>query len=457
MITTFKTATSGLTAQPSTETLIVRSSSADDDSQTLTASGTSAGVAATDPIALSGQVEVLGGVEFAASSPLIALTGVTLGAVCAGTVTVLGQGIAASGRVIVSTNPKDGDTVLLGLTGFTQTYAFRSKAQSTIVCKAVADLTQGDYFSLALSGVSQHFWYSLDGTDTDIPTGLTGTLTKIDLTGLTTDAQVATATEAILEDVTSIISSAATATITVDYGILGVMAFTDGAGDALGTITVVSAGTADAANQVFIGATTDATATNLRDAINDTVGTEGSTYGTGTTANPYISATVSGTILTVTDRIACDRQLVWSFTQGTAIGQTQTLSLGVPTGGVDGATLVTLPHDTLSRYAALSLDDETLALGLLPPLINWYSDWVRVAGKSCTIYLDSGAVANNSVTAAYETTTDTLKATTRSTALTNLSAATQIANPNLCEYIRLHLTSTCTAVVSVNAKVVLAG
>lgn len=328
MITPFRTTTSGLTAQPSTEKLIIRSTSATDTSQTLTVSGTVSAAPDTEAFSLLGKREVEGAKTFTA------LVAALLSGTAAGTVTVRGQGTKGEGRIIFTENPVDGDTVSLGLAGFAQTYTFK---------------------------------------DT--------------LTG--------------------------------------------------------------AANEVKIGAAASDTAANLDKAINDS-GTEGTHYGTGTAANAFLSSTVSGTILTVTDRLACDRQLDWSFTQsGTA------LSLSTPIGGVDGALLVTVTAGDTARTGAISLDDEALVLGAVPPLTTFVSDWLRTGGKNCTLYLAAGSVASP-LSVSYEIATDTGYPVAGATSLTGLDNNRYAATPEEAgiEYIRLSVTNPNAAPVSVNAKVV---
>lgn len=329
MITTFKTATSGINAQPVTEKLIVRSTDAA-DTATLTASGTVSASPDTDAITLLGKREVEGTKAF--SAPLVAAR---LSTTCDGTVTIRGQGTKAQGVIRLDTNPNNDDTLVIGLTGFTRTYIYK--------------------------------------------TTLTG-----------------------------------------------------------------------AANEVLRDATdAEVTAGNLNRAIN-AAATAGTNYGTGTVAHAHLSSTVSGSILTFTDKIACLRQLVWSFSQtGTAH------ALGTMTGGVDGTLLVTLAIGEVNKIAAIALDDESLALGRLPALVDWYSDWITLAGKRATIYLDGGTVSSGSITAAYQTTTDALKANVRTEAIGNVNANSQIKPlTESSEWVRLHLTSTSPAAISVNAKIV---
>lgn len=445
MITTLASTSSGtISTDTFSAALLYARSSQAADTGTLTASGLDESSAAeSEAFVLLGKREVVGTDQFTK------LSAANVSAAQTGDVRVYGPGTAASGLIIVSAQPTTGNTVTLGLTGFTQAYTFRARAQSTIVCNATAGLTQSDYFDIVIGGVTNRFWYDLNaaGTAPDL-TGVTGR--EIDIvTGDTAD-QVATATEAIIEAVTNLNSSVSTSTITIDYAILGTMTVTDGPGDALGTITAVQAGTTDAAYQVAIGATAAETAENLRDAINDSVGTEGTDYGTSTAVNPYLSATVDGVIVTLTDRIPCLRQLGWSFTKSGA-----NLSVSAPAGGADGTLLATISAAQTGVYTAISLDDEGLTLGLLPPLVNWTSDAVRVAGNRFSIHLGSSNVTTAMV-ASYEFANQSTPTVWRAgvTSVTSLDANSQIITPTeVVENVRVKINNTNTAAASVNAKV----
>lgn len=91
------------------------------------------------------------------------------------------------------------------------------------------------------------------------------------------------------------------------------------------------------ANEVKIGANVSATAANLSAAINAGSGA-GTTYGTGTVANGYVTASVTASMVTVTDRIGCNRALGWAINQ--TVGST--LGIFLPVGGTDGALLGSL-------------------------------------------------------------------------------------------------------------------
>lgn len=110
-----------LTAQPAGagEKLIVRSTSAA-DTMNCDVYGLVAGVASSNTLALLGMREVL------STNLFTSLTQARLASAAAGTVRVFGQGTAATGDIRCDTNPADGDTLTLGLTGFTQVYRFKT-------------------------------------------------------------------------------------------------------------------------------------------------------------------------------------------------------------------------------------------------------------------------------------------------------------------------------------------
>lgn len=447
MITPFASPANGsISASAFTATTLYARSTNAADTGTLTNSGLDeSSVAESEALTLTGQREKAGTDEFTK------FFAAALSAAQAGTVAVYKAGTAGSGTIILSAQPTTADTVTIGLTGFTQAYTFRARAQSTIVCNATAGLTQGDYFDIALSGGSaRRFWYDIDAAGTGAPADPGGGLSEIDIvTGDTAD-QVATKTEAVIEAVTNLNSSVSTSTITIDYAILGTMTVTDGPGDALGTITAVQAGTTDAAYQVAIGATASETAENLRDAINDSVGTEGTDYGTSTAVNPYLTATVSGVIVTVTDRIACLRYLGWSFAKSGP-----DISVSAPVGGANGDLLATLTAGQTALYNTISLDDEALTLGLLPGLVNWTSAAVRVSGKRFSIYVAASDVTAAMV-ASYEFSTQTIPTAWRSgiTSIASLDNNSQIITPaEVVEHVRLKINNTNAGAASVNAKV----
>lgn len=211
--------------------------------------------------------------------------------------------------------------------------------------------------------------------------------------------------------------------------------------------------TTAAAYDVKIGATANDTASNLKKALNaDGLG-DGTDYHTGTSANPYLSATVSGAICTVTDRIGCSRQIAWSFAKsGTNI------STSVPAGGVDGVLLATLPATQQGVFSAVTLDDEALDQNRLPGYTEWTSDPIRVRGKAFSLHIGAGTVgAGTPVEAELSYSTQEIPTVwlTSPSTIADLDNNRQIITPSdRVEYIRLTLNNDNGFPVSVNAKLV---
>lgn len=209
--------------------------------------------------------------------------------------------------------------------------------------------------------------------------------------------------------------------------------------------------TTAAAYDVKIGATTEATYGNLKKALNaDGVG-DGTDYHAGTLANPYVSATVSGAIVTFTDRIPCSRLLGWACAKSGT-----TISIANPSGGVDGTLLATIGASATAVYNPISLDDETLVLGYLPGLVNWTSDAIPVAGKRFSIHLAASNVTT-AMEADYEYSTQATPTVWRPglSSITDMDNNSQVVTPSeVVEQVRLKINNTNTAAASVNAKLV---
>lgn len=208
--------------------------------------------------------------------------------------------------------------------------------------------------------------------------------------------------------------------------------------------------TTASAYDVKIGADVATTTANLAAAINaDGVG-DGTDYHTGTAANPYLTATGTSGIITLTDIIKCARLLSWACSRSGA-----TINIANPTGGVDGTVLATLSASQVAAYNAISLDDEALTQGLLPGLVNWTSDPVRVSGKRFSIHVAAEDVTTAMATS-YEYSTQVNPTVWRSgiTSITSLDTNSQIITPaEVVENIRLKINNTNAAAASVNAKV----
>lgn len=138
---------------------------------------------------------------------------------------------------------------------------------------------------------------------------------------------------------------------------------------------------------IKIGATTAETADNLASAINDaSTGTSTPADGTdwqltGTApaaANDYLSATVASDNVTLTDRIACARQLAWVVTPS----NTASLTVNPIAGGIDGTALgtITAGQDSISTSTGSGVDLGSTSTDTLPPGLEGASKAVRVQG-----------------------------------------------------------------------------
>ncbi len=182
------------------------------------------------------------------------------------------------------------------------------------------------------------------------------------------------------------------------------------------------------AYDVKIGATEADCAANLKAALNAD-GTPGTEYYTGTPANPYLSAAVSTAVVTVTDRIACDRQLEWSFTESAA-----NFSKRIPTGGIDGRALFSMAAGITSAADPLTFSSEDHATETLPALMTGTSPAIAIGGRQCMLRLWSDQTIDYKIQCSTDQTnwTDTSEGTETLAAntLTNVTLA------ELHEYIR---------------------
>lgn len=315
------------------EKLIYRSDDASDTAN-LSITGLVAAVSTTDTAALTGMREVQ------TADTYTTLSIAKLSAAATGTVRIYGQGTAAIGYVIFTTQPANNDTVLIGLAGFLQTYTFK--------------------------------------------TTLTG-----------------------------------------------------------------------AANEILRGADATASALNLKKAINNE-GTAGTHYGTGTVANAYCSATVSGTIVILTDRIPILRQLAWSVTQ--TVGAT--LSMLAPIGGVTGTLLASLTAGTTLAYDNFTLSSEDLVATTLPALFTGSSDAINIGGRDFSLVLKAANLVS-AVACNYQTSTDGTNWATHLTAITSLDDMS-VATPQFvlpgelrAEFVRFNVTANANTTDSqIDAKAV---
>lgn len=174
--------------------------------------------------------------------------------------------------------------------------------------------------------------------------------------------------------------------------------------------------TLSTADQIKIGATAADTADNLKRALNDD-GVAGTNYGTGTSANPYVSATVNTSVVSLADRVPCSRQLGWTLTQSAAALTLRNLS-----GGADGPLLATAPagDDTISTGNGLQLESPALDVATLPETFTGNSAPVQVSGR-CTIWIKCDTPGAGDVALKYQTSVDGENWTDGASSITNLA------------------------------------
>jgi hypothetical protein len=129
-----------------------------------------------------------------------------------------------------------------------------------------------------------------------------------------------------------------------------------------------------AAYDVKIGATVQDTMSNFSKAINAS-GTPGTEYYAGTLINSYLSATVSTSVVTLTDRIPCNRQLAWTFTESAS-----NFAKRVPSDGADGIQLFTFSPSVLTAANKLTFSTEDTVATTLPALMRGVSSAVSING-----------------------------------------------------------------------------
>ena len=208
-------------------------------------------------------------------------------------------------------------------------------------------------------------------------------------------------------------------------------------------------------------------AANLASAINDTATGSHSTGGessggawTNTDgANPYVTATVSGATVTLTDKINANRQLGWV----TTASSTDRIMVSGIRGGIDGTKIVDIPATGISASfdstTGVNLDSEDLSTTNVSGAILGGSDSMAVRGRFIVDIRteDPGAA----VLAKIQTSNDNINWRDASSTITDLNSdQDQIINGNdlFAEYARLNFTSwSSTAAKSFNIKFISQG
>ena len=193
-------------------------------------------------------------------------------------------------------------------------------------------------------------------------------------------------------------------------------------------------------------------ASNLASAINDSsTGTptagegSGGTYGWYNTdgANPYLTATVSGTTVTVTDKINCARSVGWTTTASDA----SKVSVSAIRGGIDGTLIGSisagLKSASTSATEGITLQSEAQTANTLPGGFTGTSIGIATRGKF-VVDIRTGT-PNGAVNAAIQVSNDNVNfRNVPTTTITNLASDQdqQLVGDDLfAEYARLNITS----------------
>jgi len=136
----------------------------------------------------------------------------------------------------------------------------------------------------------------------------------------------------------------------------------------IGDVTYTFKASPSAANQVDVGADLDTSIANLVAAIND-AGTEGTTYGTGTVANPYVTAEAD----LANDEIDLTARVVGDQVNGLHLAATSPgandITAGAAffsgvSGGTDGAGSIPSVLGNLLNLNQLNSEVTSIILGL---------------------------------------------------------------------------------------------
>ena len=202
-----------------------------------------------------------------------------------------------------------------------------------------------------------------------------------------------------------------------------------------------------AINDVKIGATATDTALSLKKAIN-LDGVAGTDYYTGTTANAIYSSTVATTVITLTDRIPCERQVAQTITESAS-----NFAIRLPIGGVDGTLLFTLAAGITSAADVLTFSTEDHTTATLPALMLGTSNPVNVQGNQAMLRL----WCDNAISYKVQSSTDQINWTDTSEGTVALSASTltYVTLAELAEFIRFVITTNANTADSIlDARVI---
>jgi len=181
--------------------------------------------------------------------------------------------IAASKILTVSGNPTDKETVTIGA----KTYRFRTAIGAAVAATGVLTFTGlPSAEQTVVLGSKTYRWTSAIGAGTTASKQVT-------FSDVAVNAETITIAGRTYTWKTNLTEAKATSTLTISTN------FTDGNSVTIGSTVYTFKETLSSAFQVLIGVSASATLDNLIAAITGAAG-EGSTYGTGTTAHPTVTA-----------------------------------------------------------------------------------------------------------------------------------------------------------------------
>lgn len=272
-----------------------------------------------------------------------------------GVITLRGSGTPGVAYAEFTSVPTAGNTLTVGKTGTPKVYTFVAPSSGTITNVAKASLLQGESVTITLGSNNDRFWMSLDGTDTSAPAN-PGTLTKVDLSLVSTDAGVAGVLMAAIHAHVRYLATVSTNVVTVTALPLAAISFAETVVNAGFTTAVTVAGSDILDNQVrtTTGLTGSAITLaevddNLEAAVNqDTITASTSGKYAATAINPDVTAAQDAdntALVRFDDKTHAPESQAWTLSQ---TGTSMTLTAFIT--GVDGPTIATLNPANATPY-----------------------------------------------------------------------------------------------------------
>lgn len=398
------------------------------DTNLLTITGSIGVTIQSETIALTGQEEQDTGNTYDN------IVGLSISSPAAGTITIYGQGEPGQGTLIFESVPPTGEELEIGLLGSTvETFTFVPPPVDSVT---ITSISASDYIRFDYSDPSTVLdpfvvYFTVDGGGSSPSLGGTEIVCAV-LSG-DTNAQMATKLAAAINGAGSPFSNYVAASVdgaitNKVYWVSKALGLGALSGFGLGlSFAEVETGVATASNQLRTGWSFDGEISTVADMGQSFDGL----------SSALVTAEYSGSTVTLTDKIACNRQLPWNINQpsGTSISIVQ------PVGGVDGPQLAALGPGTLSIYDGVPLDQYQNPGGTLPGLLTFTSEWIVVSGAAADLWISCNNVVTP-ITARYETTIDPALSSgserVGESSISNIDNNIQrISIPEKCEAIRL--------------------